>query len=117
MYNRLIDQTLYLINNPTAIDKLIINIKFKMSKSLRESKVIIKNIGKVSVNVNFLFRNILSIKKKKELTNIFIINIMAKFVGGKIKEKVVIINKINSGNTNFFQNLPVASLIGFNYNR
>lgn len=83
MYNRLIDCTVYLISNPTAMDKLITNIKFSTSKSFKESNVIIKNIGKDSVSVNFFVRNVLNKKKKKIPTSIFINNIRTKFEGGK----------------------------------
>lgn len=75
-------ETIYLISNPTAIDRLITKIKFNGSKSLKESKVIIKKIGKVIVKAYFFAKKNLNIKKKKELTSMFIIKIMERFIGG-----------------------------------
>jgi len=50
---------LYLISNPTAIDRLIIKIKFNESNSLRDRRVIIKNIGKVIIKASRFLKNIL----------------------------------------------------------
>jgi len=63
LYYRLIDCTVtHLINNLTAIDRAITRVRFNRSKSFNESNVIIKNIGKVKVIVNFFAKNILNKK-------------------------------------------------------
>lgn len=117
MYNRLIDWTIYLISNPTAIDNATAKIKFKMSNNFSESKVIIKKIGKENRSANFLVRNVLNVKKKKKLINIFIININGRFVGKVMKANKTINPKLKIRKVDFFQYFPVASIINFNYNR
>lgn len=118
MYYRLIDNTFnYLINNMTAIEKKIIKIKFKGSKSLIDKRTRIKNIGNVKENANFMFKKILNKKKKKELISIFIINIKGKFAGEVVKANRTINPKLKIRKIDFFQYFPVASIINFNYNR
>jgi len=51
-----------LINKPTAIDRAITKAKLSGSKSLRESKVNIKNIGKDKNRESFRVENILKAK-------------------------------------------------------
>lgn len=100
-----------------AIDRLMINIKFKGSKSLRDKRVIIKNKGKVKKKAILLIKNILNRNRKNKLIIIFIIIIIRRLEGVVRKAKEIIKPKINSKKTSFFPNLPVASLISFYYNR
>jgi hypothetical protein len=77
-------------------------VRFNESNNLSESRVIIKKMGKVKEIANFLIKNILNKKKKKALISIFIINIRAKFEGGKKKAKIKINISINNINGIFF---------------
>lgn len=61
-------EIIHLISNPTAIDRLMVNIRFKGSKSLRAKREIIKNKGKVKEKASFLGKK--SLKRKKIIRDI-----------------------------------------------
>ena len=108
--------TPYFISSPTAIDRLMAKIRFNGSRSLRDKRVTIKNIGKVIIRASFFVRNILNRKKKKKPIIIFIIVIIKRFAGAVKNAKEIIKPKISNKKISFFPNFPVASLISFYYN-
>lgn len=106
----------YFIKSPTAIDRLMINIKFKGSKSLRAKREVIKNKGIIRKKAILLVKNILNTKKKNKLITIFIIIIIRRLEGVVTKANKIIKPKISSKKISFFGKISLASLIGFNYN-
>ena len=110
-------EIIYLISNPTAIDRLMINIRFKGSKSLKAKKIVIKNIGRVNEKASLLVKN--SLKRKKIIRNIskFRDKITDQWKGGTRKIiNIIINNKIIIWKISFFGKTSLASLISFYYN-
>ena len=99
-----------------AIDRLMINIRFKGSKSLRTRREIIKNKGRVRKKAILLVKNILNRKKKKTPTSVFIIMMVRKLEGVVNIAKEMIILRSNAKKISFFPYFSLASLISFYYN-
>ncbi len=94
----------------------MVNARFKGSRSLRETRETIKNETIVRNKTNLSVKNILNKEKKNRLIIISITIIIKRLEGVVKKANKKIKPKISNKKNIFFPNLPVASLIGFNYN-